>query len=211
MTSRATQGAGRRVASFTDNRTAVIEHDRIMASVLSVDEAARAAERRWGVGRLLRLVSPATLLRFRQAHVLWTAAYSHRRDAAEAERTSAMMIRAWQALDAEATAAGHAPLAPTVWEGRTEDGRVLVITRTSEEALAIAGTPDERARTIWTVDELARCVAMFEQISDIKRSFPGATVTAVAPRHASFAADWATSDPLLDVLHPDPLSPGDAP
>lgn len=201
----------RPVASFTDNRTAVIEHDRITAAVLSVDEVARAMERRWGVGRLVRLVSPATLLRFRQAHALWTQAYSADRDAAEAERTSAMMVRAWKALDAEATAASHEPLAPTVWEGRTEDGRVLVITRTSEEALAIAGVADERARTIWTVDELARCVAMFEQISDIKRSFPGATVTAVSPRQPSFAADWATSDPLLDVLHPEPLAPGVAP
>jgi len=203
--------SGRRVPSYVDNSATVIEHDRITAAVLSVDEVVREMERRWGVGRLVRLVSPATLVRFRQAHALWTQAYSHDRNAAETERTSAMMIRAWKALDAEATAAGHPPLAPTVWEGRTEDGRVLVITRTSEEALAIAGTADERARTIWTVDELARCVAMFEQINAIKRSFPGATVTAVSPRHTGFAADWATSDPLLDVLHPDPLTPGIAP
>jgi hypothetical protein len=201
----------RRVPSFTDNTAAVIEHDRITAAVLSVDQVAREMERRWGVGRLVRLVSPETLLRFRQAHRLWTQAYSHDRNVAETERTSAMMIRAWKALDAEATATGHAPLAPTVWEGRTEDGRALVITRTSEEALAIASTPDERARTIWTVDELARCVAMFEQINAIKRSFPGALVTAVSPRAESFASDWATSDPLLDVLHPEPLAPGDAP
>ncbi len=201
----------RRTPSFTDNATAVIEHDRITAAVLSVDEVAREMERRWGVGRLVRLVSPATLVRFRQAHVLWTAAYSHDRNAAETERTSAMMIRAWKALDAEATAAGHEPLAPTVWEGRTEDGRVLVIVRTSEEAMAVASAADNRARTVWTVDELARCVAMLEQINEVKRCFPGATVTAVSPRHVGFAADWATSDPLLDVLHDDPLTAGTAP
>ena len=122
-----------------------------------------------------------------------------------------MMIRAWKALDAEATAAGHEPLAPTVWEGRTEDGRVLVIVRTSEEAMAVASAADNRARTVWTVDELARCVAMLEQINEVKRCFPGATVTAVSPRHVGFAADWATSDPLLDVLHDDPLTAGTAP
>ena len=104
----------RRVPSYADNSAAVIEHDRITAAVLSVDQVAREMERRWGVGRLVRLVSPATLVRFRQAHALWTQAYSADRDPAEAERTSAMMIRAWQALDAEATAAGHEPLAPTV-------------------------------------------------------------------------------------------------
>ena len=201
----------RRTPSFTDNATAVIEHDRITAAVLSVDEVAREMERRWGVGRLVRLVSPATLVRFRQAHVLWTAAYSHDRNAAETDRTSAMMVRAWKALDAEATAAGHEPLAPTVWEGRTEDGRVLVIVRTSEEAMAVASAADNRARTVWTVDELARCVAMLEQINEVKRCFPGATVTAVSPRHVGFAADWATSDPLLDVLHDDPLTAGTAP
>jgi hypothetical protein len=201
----------RRVPSFVDNAKAVIEHDRITATVLSVDEVAREMERRWGVGRLVRLVSPATLVRFRQAHALWTQAYSHDRNVAETERTSAMMIRAWKVLDAEARASGHAELAPTVWEGRTEDGRVLVITRTSEEALAIAATADDRARSIWTVDELARCTAMFEQISTIKCCFPGAIVTAVSPRHEGFAADWATSDPLLDVLHPEPLTEGSAP
>lgn len=201
----------RRVPSYVDNSAAVVAHDRITAAVLSVDAVAREMERRWGVGRLVRLVSPATLLRFRQGHALWTQAYSHDRNVAETERTSAMMIRAWKALDDEARAGGHAELAPTVWEGRAEDGRVLVITRTSEEALAIAATADDRARTIWTVDELARCVAMFEQINDIKRSFPGALVTAVSPRAESFASDWATSDPLLDVLHPEPQTPGEAP
>jgi hypothetical protein len=201
----------RRVPSYVDNTSAVIEHDRITVAVLSVDAVARQMERHWGVGRLVRLVSPATLVRFRQAHRLWTEAYSHNRDVGETERTSAMMIRAWKALDCEARDTGHAPLAPTVWEGRTEDGQVLVITRTSEEALAIAATQDERARTIWTIDELARCVAMFEQINAIKRSFPGALVTAVSPRAESFASDWATGDPLLDVLHPEPLTPGEAP
>jgi len=201
----------RRVPSYIDNAAAVTEQDRITVAVLSVDEVAREMERHWGVGRLVRLVSPATLLRFRQAHALWTQAYSHNRDAAETERTSAMMIRAWKALDVEARAAGRAALAPTVWKGRTEDGRVLVITRTIEEALAVASAPDDRARIVWTVDELARCVAIFEQISDIKRCFPGAVVTAVSPRHDSFANDWATSDPLVEVLHDDPLAPGGAP
>ena len=201
----------RRVPSYVDNSAAVIAHDRITAAVLSVDAVARQMERHWGVGRLVRLVSPATLVRFRQGHRLWTEAYSHNRDVGETERTSAMMIRAWKALDAEARISGHAELAPIAWEGRTEDGQVLVITRTSEEALAIAATQDERARTIWTIDELARCVAMFEQINAIKRSFPGALVTAVSPRAESFASDWATGDPLLDVLHPEPLMPGEAP
>ena len=203
--------SGRPIVGFTDNRQAVADQDLITASVLSVDEAARGAERRWGVGRLVRLVSPATLVRFRAAHDMWTTAYSHDRDVAATVKTSAMMIRAWQALEAEATAAGHTHLAPSVWEGRTEDGRVLVSARTSEEALAVERTPDDRARTVWTVDELARCVAMFEQISDVKRAFPGATVTAVSPRDAGFTQDWATSDPLTDALHGDPMTPGEAP
>ena len=201
----------RQAVGFTDNWQAVADQDLITASVLSVDEAARGAERRWGVGRLVRLVSPATLVRFRTAHDMWTTAYSQDRDVAATVKTSAMMIRAWQALEAEAADAGHTHLAPSVWEGRTEDGRVLVIARTSEDALAVARTADDRARTVWTVDELARCVAMFEQISDVKRAFPGATVTAVSPRDAGFALDWATSDPLTEALHGDPMAPGDAP
>ena len=41
----------RPAVGFTDNRQAVLDQDLITASVLSVDEAARGAERRWGVGR----------------------------------------------------------------------------------------------------------------------------------------------------------------
>ena len=200
----------RQAVGFTDNRQAVLDQDLITASVLSVDEAARGAERRWGVGRLVRLVSPETLVRFRAAHDMWTKAYSHDRDVTATVKTSAMMIRAWRALEAEAADTGHAHLAPTVWEGRTKDGRVLVIVRTTEEALAVQSARDDRARVVWTVDELACCVAMFEQISDVKRAFPGATVTAVSPRDAGFALDWATSDPLTEVLHGDPMVEGDA-
>ena len=42
----ATKAFLRRVPTYVDNRTAVIEHDRITAAVLSVDEVAREMERR---------------------------------------------------------------------------------------------------------------------------------------------------------------------
>ena len=108
----------RPVVGFTDNRQAVADQDLITASVLSVDEAARGAERRWGVGRLVRLVSPATLVRFRAANDMWTKAYSHDRDITATVKTSAMMIRAWQALEwAIRRGWGGRPVAPPQAQG----------------------------------------------------------------------------------------------
>jgi transposase InsO family protein len=48
------------------------------------------------------------------------------------------MRRAWTALEAAALEAGHAPLAPEVWETRMPDGSVLAVVRTQQEAHALA-------------------------------------------------------------------------
>jgi hypothetical protein len=114
-------------------------------------------------------------------------------------------------LEAEASATGTSD-----WhrrdEGRTEERQVLVIVRTSEEASATARIPDDRARTIWTVDELARCVALFEQVSAVERAFPGAQVTAVSP--APCGPRRPIGRPPIrctEALHPHPLDPGEVP
>ena len=66
------------------------------------------------------------------------------------------MRRAWAALEAGATEAGHAPLAPEVWETRMPDGTVLAVVRTQQEAHALAR--DSHERKVWTLDEVGRVV-----------------------------------------------------
>ena len=69
------------------------------------------------------------------------------------------MIRAWNALDAEATKAGAPPLAPTVWETvLPQSGEVVAIVRDSEEALAVA---KDRKGAVWTLAEVAVAIEAF--------------------------------------------------
>ena len=99
---------------------------------------ARTMERRWGIGRLPLLVDPncacGSIASARSSTSLSAA------DKAHAIVVQAKgMSRAWQALDAAATAAGAEPLAPEIWECQLPTGgKVVAIVRTSAEARRVA-------------------------------------------------------------------------
>lgn len=172
--------------------------DRLSAYLVEADTAARAAEQRWGVGRLPMLVSPETLLKFKAANDLLTATISSGNDA-EMVRVGPMMARAWARMELEATERGHLPLSPSVWEASMADGRVLAIVRTQAEAHSVAA--DRRGVVCYTVDELARLMPQFEMLNAIKTEFPGAAVIAGPRKSESFASDWVTSDDFLALAH----------
>ncbi len=105
-------------------------------ALISIDHAFFESEQRWGVGRLERLQSPATLAAYQRG---WDA-YRVALDEGDAEAVEAIgpkMIAALAFMDSEATAAGHQPLAPDTWEASMGDGRVLVVCRTQAEASAV--------------------------------------------------------------------------
>ena len=110
--------------------------DRFRAALIPVDQAFFESEQRWGVGRLERLVSPATLASYRRG---WDAY----REALEAgdpdalERIGPLMIKALAVMTAEAEQAGHKPLDVSTWEAALPDGRVLVVCRTQAEASSV--------------------------------------------------------------------------
>jgi hypothetical protein len=108
---------------------------------------------------------------------------------------SEAMRRAWTALEAAALEAGHAPLAPEVWETRMPDGSVLAVIRSQQEAHALAR--DGRERKVWALDEVGRVICAWEGrhwVEAVHTCFPGAQVEAVrlTPRGAEF--DWAQGD-----------------
>ena len=112
------------------------DHDRFRLSLVPIDQAFHASEQKWGVGRLERLVSPLTLASYKRGWDAYRAAI----EAGHGEAVEAIgpkMIAALAFMDAEATAAGHQPLAPDVWETPLADGTVLVIVRTGAEASAV--------------------------------------------------------------------------
>jgi hypothetical protein len=177
--------------------------DRLVAALSPADQAFRDSEARWGVARLERLVSPATLLSYRKGWTLYRAAIDEG-DAAAVERLAPKMVAALRAMDAEATAAGHAPLSVERWETPLADGRVLVLVRTQAEAHAIAREPkDGRETVVWTLAEVGRMVARLDGVNEIKLAFPGAEAVRVSGVQMSEnqVADWANDDPLYEILH----------
>ena len=121
--------ATRKIRSPEDN-------DRFRRALIPVDQAFWASEQRFGVGRLERLVSPATLAAYQRGWTLYRAALEDG-DGAALEVIGPKMIRALEVMGAEAEAAGDKPLAPETWEAALPDGRVMVVVRSQAEASAV--------------------------------------------------------------------------
>jgi hypothetical protein len=183
-------------------------HDRMKAALAPIDEAFRASEAKWGVGRLERIVSTNTIASYRRGWVAYRAAIEAG-DAATVETLAPKMIAALAFMDREATAAGHSSISISEWETILSTGTVLAIVRTGAEAHALA--KDTRSRLVYTLEEIGRIVEHYEMTNAIKLAFPGATVTK-APNDGEKVvsgvqmsegevADWATSEPLDELLH----------
>jgi hypothetical protein len=112
------------------------DHDRFLAALVPVDEAFRQSEAKYGVGRLERLVSTATLTAYRRGWDRYRVAIEEGDPEGMAE-IGPKMIAALAWMDGEATAAGHQPLAPDTWEAGLPDGSVLVVVRSNAEAIAV--------------------------------------------------------------------------
>ncbi len=171
---------------------------RTQAAVVPTDAVARAAELRWGVGRLESLVSAETLLAWREGWRVYSQAITLM-EADVVERVAPKIAQAIVAMEAEAAARGHAPLSPEAWETPLEGGRVLVVVRSAAEAHAVGQRQDGRERVVWSMEELACVLPQLEQITAAKLAWPGARVQPMTRRGESWAHDWATDD--MPELH----------
>lgn len=181
------------------------DRDRMTAALAPVDEAFRASETKWGVARLERLVSTATLDNYRKGWKVYRQAIADG-DAAAVERIAPKMTTALNFMDHEAAARGHAPLSVDRWEATLEDGAVLVVVRTLAEAHAIArDKSDTRLLVVWTLAELARMLPTLEITHAVKGAFPGATVVRVGgdpvvsgvQESEGAVADWVRDEELV--------------
>ena len=166
--------------------------ERITAVVVGVDAEWRAAESKWGVGRLPVLVSDTTRLQLRQGMDKWQAAIADS-DAAEIERLGPLIRGALKFMDGEAARLGAAPLAVNAWEVARDDGTVVVIVRTGAEASVVVR--EGREVEVWTLEEVARVLP--RGVGSVKRLFPGAKVRRVATHHEGYGQEWVTGDPIL--------------
>lgn len=171
------------------------DHTRFQRALIAPDEAFRVSEAKWGVGRLERLVGHITYAAYQRGWAAYRAALDDG-DCEALEAVAPKMAAALAFMDREASAAGHAPLAPEAWEAPLADGSVLVVVRTTAEAtavlraaqgrgegnlppdltLAIRATHEGRALAVWTMAELARVLPTLAITHEVKKGFPGAEV-----------------------------------
>lgn len=146
------------------------------AAIDGADTVALAMELRWGAGRLRLLVDEKLREKFDRQRFLWNSALWHG-DLAELQLQATRMIKAWQALDAAAVAA-HAPfLSPEVWEVALADGTVVALVQSSEEAHAVV--TEGRKLVVYTMDEIARMLQNYHEVTRVKDIIPGAEVVAI--------------------------------
>lgn len=118
-----------------------------------VEEAAQAANAKWGQSRLPRLVSVETAEKFGRVYDELYRAYDNH-DADGVRKWAASALRAWAALDAEATAAGAEPMHPEAWGLLLEDDAPAYIVRSPAAATAVAEM--HPGAEVYTLDEIGR-------------------------------------------------------
>lgn len=146
-------------------------------------QAVRAdAETEWGSGRLPLLVDDEMRAKFYRQCERWSRAYQSAWEAdtltrdqlSAVESAAGGMKRAWAALSAAATEAGHRPIFPDVWEARLPDGSVIAFVRTEAEVGKVRA--QNRSMIVYTMDEIAYLVGTLipESLQLAKATFEGA-------------------------------------
>lgn len=152
--------------------------DGIYHALRPLDAVASRMEEKWGVDRLPDLVTPATASRFGTAKAKLDAALEAD-DVDAVVHRAAVMIRGWEALDAEATAAGRKPVEVEAWLWRDDNDVPHAFLRDASDAIRYGkANPGVRC---WTMSEIVRVAAAAEErsslIGRVKETWPGAEVT----------------------------------
>jgi hypothetical protein len=149
----------------------------IEEAVKPLDRIAVAMEGKWGAGRLARLVSPETAARFGAARDKLNAAI-HANDVAGVTHRAAVLMRGWQALDAEATANGAAALPPKTWSV-SHEGQAFTVVLDRADVHLVARLSDAPERVVTVSELLVAWRALRDRASGVeavKRQWPGAMV-----------------------------------
>lgn len=151
----------------------------IAAALEPLDRVAREFEAQWGIGRLERLVSPATAAKFASARDKLDAAIQSG-DSDQVVTRADIMIRGWKALDKEARETGNKPGdVGRFWATRADDGTKFVfVQHETDTGNAAEWFPGHR---VWSMPEVIRVLASADLagVHRAKELFPGATVQAV--------------------------------
>ena len=159
-----------------------VEDEAIYHALRPLDLVAVEMENRWGVDRLAGLVDPDMAAKFGRAKARLDGAIDSRAPDAVAKRAG-VMIRAWKALDAEATENGAKPVSKKLRIVRDDEGRAFGIAVDEAVAMAAVRSGDYPDTSIWSLPEVVRVIGAHEMAltNSVKETWPGSTVTAVRP------------------------------
>jgi hypothetical protein len=173
---------------------------RSQIAVEALDEVASQCERRWGVGRLPRLVPVDLAEKFHRQVEKLNAAIADEAtggSVANVEFEAGRMVNAWRALDAAAEAVGADHASGRCMGSRMGDGRSLVICEDLEAMGVWRRQNAEQGAAMWTMDEVVAVLEGFDLVNRTKHLFEGAVVEDV---RASRKVNWARGDELPDDL-----------
>lgn len=151
-----------------------------MAEIIgTVDEHARALNKRWGYNRLPYLVPIEWTERFVSQKHKWERACfecagSPKPEDLERVRTHGQaMLRAFAKLEEVALAAGREPAPPGTWEFELADGTPVLLVRDRAEM----DQPERpKGAQVWALEEIVAILAQYPALRRAKDAFPQAEV-----------------------------------
>jgi hypothetical protein len=157
----------------------------VQSKLVELEAAKAVSDRKWGENRLITLVDSGLREKFWIQNSRLQQAVTAK-DQPRFDSSLAGMIRAYGVLDQWAADQGITPASDSIlrieWE--MQNGQVMVIVRTVNEAVAIQRErQDISNQNIWSMEEIEALMAdeRMQQVIKIKALFPTAKVTAFKP------------------------------
>lgn len=181
---------------------------RSQIAIEALDEVASRMERKWGVGRLPKLVGVDLAERFyRQVDKLNGAIVEEATggSVANVEVEAGRMVNAWMALDGAAVAVQADQASGRCMGSRMSDGRLLVICEDLEAMGVWRQQNAEQGAAVWTIDEVVAVLEGFDLVNRTKHLFEGAVVEEVRVKPE---VNWRRGDELPDDMRNQFLAAG---
>ena len=157
------------------------------------DAAVREMDRKWGVDRLPELVSPETAQRFGSAMAKLNAAIDAD-DPEECLTRAKVVMRGFEAMDAEAEAAGAPKASPHVIEAEIDGWRFGILPDPQHWPAVAEARPDLTLFTMREIATLLRTAQMHHPMIEAAKKIGGAEIINIKPRLD--AAFWERGDDL---------------
>lgn len=157
------------------------EEIRCDAALAPLDRLARQMDDRWGVDRLVELVSPETAERYGSALAKLNEAIRES-DPPTVLHRAKVCIRGLEAMDAEALELGRTPNTGEYWEYEYEDLKFAIVRDNSEWPLVKKERPELQIYSLREIAVILKSVAGISFIDTVKREFPQAEIKKIKER-----------------------------